>query len=247
MRKVIIMLVALLLVAPLYAADGDIQFDIRDNGNSTCIISYTVGSGLTTPVGVALNVVGTVATDPNITAYSNVDSFFDVYIDAAFDIGDTYTVGSGTPIANQTAAGQVALPASVICVSLAGLDDTGSESAGDGTVDLITLAAAPGTTVTISLNAVRGGAVSESGAMNASIGTASCSVTIPACWDACQLLGECSGDLYVDGLDVAPLIASFNKARGQAGFNDCCDFNRDGYVDGLDVAPLIANFNTSCP
>ena len=113
MRKTILALVVLLLTTPLYA--GTITFTATDNANGTCTISYDSGTD-PAPVAMGLDVDASAA----LTDFA-VDSFFDIYIDAAFDLAGAYTYGDGTPIAEQDEAGEATLPLASFCISMGGL------------------------------------------------------------------------------------------------------------------------------
>ena len=171
MRKAVLMLVVLALAAPLYAANGDITLSWVDNGYGVGTLSYSVASGDDTPVGVALN-VDIDGGQPKITSVTGIDSFFDVFVDYAYDMGAGYVYknsSANSPVAKQAVAGETTLAADglAFCISECGLDDTGSESAPDsGVIAVLSPGVNTATSGKISLNALRGGIVSENGAMN---------------------------------------------------------------------------------
>ena len=145
MKKLVMMLVVAAMVAPLMA--GDVQFTATDNGDGTATIAYVATGG--TVRGMALNVDATAA----LTGVA-VDSFFDVFMDAAYMDPDNYALGAGTPIADQDAAGEVGLSAS-FCISMGNLEGT-------VTADEIVLTG-PACTGTLDINTLRGAIVDTDG------------------------------------------------------------------------------------
>lgn len=147
MKKLLVMLVVMAIAAPVFAADVD--FAAVDNENGTCTITYTVNAG--TIRGMALNVDADAAIDAVA-----VDSFFDVFMDAAYMDPANYALGDGTPVAAQDAAGEVALSAN-FCLSMGNLE-------GVATTNTIVLTKAGGATGSIDINPLRGGVVNTDGA-----------------------------------------------------------------------------------
>jgi hypothetical protein len=145
MKKLLVMIVVMAIAAPLFAADVD--FAAVDNQNGTCTVTYTVNAG--TIRGMALNVDA----DAALTDVA-VDSFFDVFMDAAYMDPGAYTLGAGTPIADQAAAGEVAVSAS-FCISMGNLE-------GVATANTIVLSG-PDCTGTIDINTLRGAVVNTDG------------------------------------------------------------------------------------
>ena len=163
------------ITVPIFAADVD--FAATDNGDGTCTITYTVNAG--TISGMALNVDSDVA----LTS-AEVDSFFDVFLDAAYMDPANYVLGAGTPIADQDAAGELALPLSSFCLSVGNLE-------GVATADEIVLSGADATTGTLDINTLRGGVVNtDSVAMTTNL-PISFSITPCGC--------SCRGDANSDG------------------------------------------------
>ena len=145
----------LVMAAPLYAVV--ITTDLSVLGQATLTWdSSGDGEGV---VAMGINV-----DSPAVIDAVAVDSFFDVFMDAAHDeeAGDGYVYGEGTPIADQTAAGEVALSAN-FAISMGILGDPTPIAA--QTSGMIVLTCAAGAVdVTISENDLRGGIVGESGA-----------------------------------------------------------------------------------
>jgi hypothetical protein len=155
MKKALVILVVLAMAAPLYA--DTITFS--SPGDNT--INY-VATGSIAPVAMGLDVDADVDIVVDGVA---VDSFFDIFMDAAHDLEETtgYGYGDGTPIADQDAVGELELPLSVFCISMGGL---GGETAVTATAPMsgvITLTPSADGTATIEANALRGGVVGTDG------------------------------------------------------------------------------------
>jgi len=147
----------LVMAAPLYAVV--ITADTLSVAGEATITWDSSGDGEGV-VAMGIDVDATAAID----GYA-IDSFFDVFMDAAHDmevtLPDSYNYGDGTPIADQDAAGEAALSANfAISMGILGeVTPTGAQTSGT-----IVLTCAAGADVTISENALRGGVVGESGA-----------------------------------------------------------------------------------
>ena len=161
MKKILASLLVLALCAPLYA--GEVTLSSVDNEDGTATIMMEVISG--EPVGIALDVLTNTGT---IDDAFMVDSFFDIFIDAAYDmevdVPGSYTYGAGAgPIAKVGDPGEDTVATNPFCISAGGL---GGEEAPltpgpqpTETVELIQLDSDGGATATITANAIRGGAV----------------------------------------------------------------------------------------
>ena len=150
MRKVFLVLLTLALAAPLYA--GTITFTATDNQDGTCTISYSTTDAV--PVAMALNV----DVDGGLITDIAVDSFFDIYIDAAYDLGGTYTYGASTPIAEQDVAGKANLPLAAFCISMVGLGGEAEPlEVAPSSGSIILVFSGPNCTGTISANTLRTG------------------------------------------------------------------------------------------
>ena len=161
MRKALVILVALAFAAPLYA---DVDFGPAVNNlDGTCTIPWSsndlpiVAMGLDVDVLVGPDEIGGVA----------VDSFFDIFMDAAYDLEPTpgYNYGDGTPIADQDAAGEIALPSANFCISMGGLGGAAAPLNDPCTSGTITLTADGTKTAsgTLDENSLRGGVIDEDG------------------------------------------------------------------------------------
>jgi hypothetical protein len=116
MKKLLLILVVLAVAAPCVA--GTITFDAVDNSNGTCTLTYYVtGAGSVPPVAMGLLVTA----NKNITAVTDIDEFFEIYMDAAYSMDPCYTYGDGTPIADPDGPGEIALPQMKFVISMGGL------------------------------------------------------------------------------------------------------------------------------
>jgi hypothetical protein len=84
---------------------------------------------------------------------------------------------------------------------------------------------------------------------------------IYTCWDANQCAGQTLGDADCNGKisspDLVKLKQSWNKSKGQIGYNCCADFTHDGKVQAPDLVRLKQNWlksglfpatgNQNCP
>lgn len=154
MKKCLAIIVAMALVAPAMAASVTVSAGANDGE-----VVLTADAGI---VGIGLTVDG-----DDVTAVA-VDSFFDIFIDSAFDLGGSYNLGDGIPTATQGAPGEQGLPSGSFSISVGGLDDDGI---GGGTEEapLSTTIVLSGTgTVTVDADMLRGGIVGYDGAMTIS-------------------------------------------------------------------------------
>jgi len=242
MRKAVLVLVVLALAGPLYAADGDVTLTAVDNGYGTCTIGYSVGPGDATPVGIALN-VDVDGGEPAITSVTGIDSFFDVFVDYAYDMGLTYVYkgsSANSPVAKQAAAGETTLAADgmAFCISQCGLDDTGSESAPEsGVIAIISSGVNTASSGKISLNALRGGIVSENGAMNV-LGLDGNGELAFNIHSACSYNGPDQADWAT--LNEPQSWCNLRQCHGDAdGLNQYSPWGMDFPVGSADVAKFI--------
>ena len=107
--------------APLYAAGG-IDFVATNNEDGTCTVSFTATDPCIPPVAMGLN-IDVDGDDPCdlITAVSGMDSFFQIFMDYAYNDPCNYVYGAGDPVADPCAAGPASLPSHHFCVSMGGL------------------------------------------------------------------------------------------------------------------------------
>jgi hypothetical protein len=178
MKKLLLILVVLAVAAPCVA--GTITFGAVDNNAGTCTLTYyTTGAGSVPPVAMGLLVE--VAGGNPIIEVTDIDEFFEIYMDAAFDMEDPcdpchpYEYGDGTPIADPCGPGQIALPQMRFVISMGGLGGAtkpktkfpkGGTKNNPATLCVLhtDTALAGGTTSgTISICPLRGGVIDEDG------------------------------------------------------------------------------------
>lgn len=58
------------------------------------------------------------------------------------------------------------------------------------------------------------------------------------------MAGDCNGDRFVNGADLAVLLSQFGQGPV---IGAAADFNGDGLVSGADLSVLLSNFGSSCP
>ena len=150
MKKALVIMM-LVVAAPLYAVTG--TADVATAGEATVTIPTEI-------VALGLSVE---CSDGQIDTVV-IDSFFDVFMDAAHDqeAGAGYVYQTGTAIADKDAVGEIGLPSASFAISAGGLDDTGSETP-PATVTIV-LTSDAGATVKITSNGLRGGMVDAAGA-----------------------------------------------------------------------------------
>ena len=180
MERILVGLMVLALCVPTMAA----TVSIVDNSDGTGTITVTAEGGLNI-VGLALDVdvIG-----GQVTSVDIAPPTCNIYLDAAYDLGGSYTYGAGTPNANQTAGGEIALPSASFTLSVGCLNGPATPGA-DGAVSIvITLAFDAESTVCIQENPIRGGIVLTDGTgediTNGAAGVV-CGTLIPCpciCW-----------------------------------------------------------------
>ena len=185
MKKLLSLLAILAIAMPAMAASITVNVDTQTTPGSA-VISWSGAA----PVAFALDIVPAAAA--GITAASDLNAYYDVYIDYASAQGASYVYGSGdasSAIAAISAAGLTTLDdAAGFCISMAGLKDDGeSDPATSG--NLITLAGEG--TYTIAANAIRGGIVDAAGA---------CDVTFTVDGVAANSFAFASADPFYVGL-----------------------------------------------
>jgi len=168
MKKLLLILVVAAISAPLYAAGG-ITFVATDNTDGTCTVTFTATDPCIPPVAMGLNVKVDGDSDPChlITAVDGMNSFFEIYMDYAYDDPCSYTYGAGNPVADPCAAGSASLPSYNFCISMGGLggetDPDEKPAPTSGTAFVLTAGnltdPCDPVTGTISLNALRGGVI----------------------------------------------------------------------------------------
>ncbi|MDH4203621.1 MAG: hypothetical protein OEV87_12115, partial [Phycisphaerae bacterium] len=252
MKKILVSLLVLALCAPAMAA----TVTINDNADGTGTIVVDAGAG-NSIVGLGLNID---ATGGNITALSidaTANPTFNIYPDAAHDrevaTPGSYTYGAGTPIADQVAAGEVAVGNNV-AISVGCLNGASTPGATGAQTITINVTVDATTNICVSENALRGGIVLTDGTGVDIDGTTVCGdVTAGGCYtgpdqaqwdlvgkpDSWCLVSQCHGDAngtteviskvvrQVGYQDINILVAGFNKA----------------YVDPVSTPWIAADFN----
>jgi len=164
MKKALFVLLALLIAGPAMAVPGTFTFGTPDTTSVSgqVTIPWTATAGV---VGMSMkvNVTGGTASSVTVTPAA----WFNVFMDSAFTIGETYTIGQGMSTASQTAPGQLALPSAAFSICVAGLDDDG---VGTGTEEApltgsIVIVGTPSATIAITQDTLRGGIVGYDGPM----------------------------------------------------------------------------------
>lgn len=236
MKKLLVILMVIGITIPALAVD----ISLVDNGDCTGTIQYTAAAGEVIR-GLAI-VVGVDAGE--IVAVTGVNPEFNVFMDAAYteELGDGYTIGEGTPVADPAGAGEIALPASIISLCMGKVDELGGQTGApdNGTYDVATIELSEGATVTITADTLRGGIVGDAivaGTINDGV------ITCPGC-ETC--MGDQSGDSAISLSDVTAIIGLIKdyQATGYLvspvpeGY-DCSDVSGDGAVSLTDVTAII--------
>ena len=122
MKKLMLMLMVVAMAAPLYA-QGRVQFVATDNEDGTCTITFDANDVFDVqPVamGVEVKVNGSESAHL-ITAVSGMASFYEIFMDYAYDDPCSYTYGAGHPVADPCGPGSAELPSHYFTVSMGGL------------------------------------------------------------------------------------------------------------------------------
>jgi len=247
MKKLILILVVLAMAAPLYAA-GRVQFVATDNEDGTCTITFDANDVIgIVPVAMGLDVKVT-GSDPchAITAVSGMDSFFEIFMDYAYDDPCSYTYGAGNPVADPCAAGSLGLPSHHFCVSMGGLGgetDPDEKAAPDNGVAFVLTAGNlgdPCDTVTghIKINALRGGVIGkDTDPMETNLVPVHLAFTItnaptffpPACD------GDFDGSNAINTSDISLVVTYWFNNKNFFGQAPVGTHGVNGYLDGMDM------------
>jgi hypothetical protein len=252
MKKIVLVLAVLIMAAPLFAAG--IKFTATP-AEGSCTISYEVVYGTSTPVAMALNV--DVTSGASIASIDGIDSFFDVFIDLAYDMEQasqgsyTYVPNnpSGSPAAKQDQAGEQALPSSNFCISMGGLggmDGNNLVPAGpSGTVAVLHADAASAGLITV--NSLRGGIVDSDGEYMEPNG-------LPLAFEILEGAVCCPGDIanalqQPPGDNVDVHLGDINHLVARLAANGFAPFTvstlppEDAYLACADVADSLQNWD----
>lgn len=155
-----LVLAFLLMSLTVTSAVMAVSISLIDNADFTGTILYSAAAG---EVIRGLSIVIEADGGATIDEITNVNTEFNVFMDAAFDDPGNYEVGYGDPVFDPDGPGLIGLPASRISLSM-GIVDIGGGQAGasdGGTFDLVTLVLSGSADVTITLDALRGGIVGD--------------------------------------------------------------------------------------
>jgi hypothetical protein len=158
MKKILASLLVLALCAPAMAA----TITLADVGGGQATITVATEAGEANIVGLGLDVDVTGGT---VTAVSVDTADFNIFPDAAYtqELGAGYAYGTGTPVADKTAPGEVALPQSSFALSLGMLNGEAVAGA-DGAASVVITVTWSGDQLDVCENATRGGIVAVDGA-----------------------------------------------------------------------------------
>ena len=125
MKKLIAIIAVVALAAPLYAAEVTVTASDAGDGKLQIGITSTGPSDPNVPIGisfvVSLSDGANIGVDPNVAVLST-DPTYNVYIDAAFELGSSWTLGASHPLAHTDQAGFPDPNASSFSVSMGRLD-----------------------------------------------------------------------------------------------------------------------------
>ncbi len=255
MKKILVSLLVLALCTPAMAA----SVTINDNGDGTGTIVVDAGEP-NAIVGLALNIN---ATGGNITLCEidgTANPTFNIYPDAAHDLEEaeegSYTYGAGTPIADQEAAGEVAVSNS-FAISVGALNGEETPGADGASTVTINIEVDANTNICVEENALRGGIVlaGEGGGVDINGEIVCGDITSgPACWGYdCHYRGDVDGDCDVDADDITVAVAAWTDYNGQTDLgggkiidNLCSDTDSDGDVDADDITDVVDGWNLGC-
>jgi len=233
--KKLAMLTVLFTAMPLFA--GTITLVPTDNTNGTCTVDWTADVQVR---AMGLDVDCTAGVIDGLT----VDSFFDIFMDAAYDLGAGYAYGVGTPIADQDAPGELGLPLANLAISMGGLGGAALPLDPAISAGQIILSSTAGAAGTIDANALRGGIVDVDGDPVTIVGApvAFAITNGPACWNfACFDKGDTNDDGLITPADVQTMLAAWTGA-----YDPCTDFNKDGLITPADVQMLLVGWTSGC-
>ena len=240
MRKVVLLLVAVLLAAPAMAV---VEISATDNGDSTVTIGYNCTEG-ELPRGIALAIA---RTDGDAVAESAVvDPVYNTFIDWAYSNLEGYDVGMGHPFADPTAAGVATLPAADFSLCMGVLDQGGNQAAGPGSLANLVTITFSGTSGTFSLDVdnLRGGVVGSQ--LEVSILTPRFTVGGVAC--TCNGDANDSNNISVGDLstivsflspDYAGTTPPYTCDPTPAGY-ECYDANQDNKISVGDLSYIVS-------
>ena len=243
MKKILVSLMVLALCVPAMAATVVIDDGTPGDGIGTITVTR---EGTENIVGLALEIAQTAG--GNIAGVTVDTATFDIFPDAAYDLGVAYTYGAGTPIANPLAAGEVGISNS-IAISVGALNGAATAGAtGSASVVITVTVDTADTTIEVQENALRGGIVLTDGTgediSSGVAGVVSGTITVSSsCWT-----GDAASTLEFDAVAAAGAL------------NDCwcisnnprqCHGDAEGTAEGksfywvstLDLGVLLGAWN----
>ena len=239
MKKILVSLLVLALCTPAMAA----TVTINDNGDGTGTIVVDAGEP-NAIVGLALNIT---ATGGNITLCEidgTANPTFNIYPDAAHDLEEaeegSYTYGAGTPIADQEAAGEVAVSNS-FAISVGALNGEETPGADGASTVTINIEVDADTNICVEENALRGGIVLAGGDGVDIDGEIVCDDITSGC-------PTCFGDVDQNGtVTLAELMDFVNRmsptfadiTSPATGYDVCLDKDGNGTMTLAELMDLI--------
>ena len=249
MKKILVSLLVLALCTPAMAA----TVTINDNGDGTGTIVVDAGEP-NAIVGLALNIN---ATGGNITAVSidgTANPTFNIYPDAAHDLEEaeegSYTYGAGTPIADQEAAGEVAV-SNNFAISVGSLNGEETPGADGASTVTINIEVDADTNICVEENALRGGIVLAGGDGVDIDGEIVCDDITASCKGDINNGGV--GDGKVSALDISELIvyltpyAPLYEVTPIPSGDEYLNLNGDTKISALDISALIVYLTPYAP
>lgn len=241
MKKLVSLVTIMALVVPALAA---VDVTCVDEGGGIVAINFDAGG---TPLinGFGLDIV---ADDANIIAVTDINEDYWVY-PGTIVIEDGNVTDEGTPVAPagfKTALG--GLGTSGVTLELAALYAEG-DPAPDASGLLLKIEVDGACTVSIAVNDMRGGVVTED-AVSAAYGGSSCEVEggVECPGDICGFLfGDPDG--IVDSWDYSLLLQNWNLTPPDDARADMTGFlfgPPDGTVDSWDYTMLLNNWGNDC-
>ncbi len=228
-------LIAILAVLAMgVSAMADVTW-VEDNTTAkTSVMTWTSSEPL---AGMALELA--VADGTSLTSVAMTG--FNVFIDQAYSTPGFTTLESvnTNPAANADAPGAITDLTGTFAVCGGSLTE---DHAGVSTGTIV-LTADVSTTVDITADETRGGAVAMGGAAVAVTPVTATITAGPTCWSYEYFTsGDADGDGDVDTDDWPIFRDAFGTAEGDAAYNPCADFDKDGDVDTDDWPTFRDNF-----
>jgi len=244
MKKIIMVLAVIALVAPAYAA-VTMTFSADSAVGNVVTVGFTNPSGKVRAFGLEVAVSKGVITDVN-------------ELDVGYWVHPGSIVISGNQVTNQGKACVSGSGTNQIIIEMASLYAASDPQhpTPPGQTQNLFKSKVIGITrpnycyVTVTQNAIHGGVVMEDGSTpGITGGTYRLNMYNNTCWNDVNCPGQYLGDATCDGsiniLDLNKLKLSMFKNKGQVGYNCCANFNRTNSVNILDLNQLKQKMFTS--